>query len=665
MSNLFVPIKTANLEWHEGLPFSIPYDDIYHSATSGIEQSRYVFVDGNHLIDRWRSLPHQQSTRFTIAETGFGTGLNFLLSWQLWEEFAPETCQLHFISCEKHPLAREDLIKSLQFWPQLEKQAQQLIAAYPILTPGYHQISFANGRVTLTLMLGDALECYEQLLLCGESKLERELRTACVDAWYLDGFAPKKNQSMWSESLIKVIAMLSHEGTTLATYTAAAPVKEHLAQQGFKIEKRKGFGPKRHMISACIGAEIAPGLKQRHTPWHVSQPQHYKKKSAIIIGAGLAGCFTAYSLAKKGWNVTLVDEHNEVGQGASANQQAVLFPKLSAYNSPLTQFMLTAFLYASRIYQQILQQMPLGELKGALLLAHNQKEHSAQTSLQDWLTQYPELGALVTAQQAAELTGIPLQQSGLYIPLSGWINSPALCQFLVRREGIHLVTGAPVERLIFDKEWLVNDRAAEVLILASGYKVTTFKETSYLPIKPIRGQMTAVSPTPQSALLKVPLCGDGHVLPESNGLHWLGATYELKSAAPEIKDADDLINLTKLEQLASDILWSEQVVEHWADVRATTTDYLPIVGPVACAEEFMNVFAGLESNSKRWIAKAGPYYSGLYVCTGFGSRGLTTIPLCAEWLAAQINNEMSCLPRNLQQALSPARFLRKNIITKK
>lgn len=662
MSSLFVPIKTAELDWYQGLPFSVEYDDVYHSFASGIEQSRYVFIDGNNLIPRWRLLSSHDE--FVIAETGFGTGLNFLLTWQLWEQNAPETCRLHFISCEKHPLSRDDLIKSLDHWPQLQKKAQQLIASYPILTPGYHHLTFNDGRVSLTLMLGDALECYEQLLICGDATLEYISRTSFVDAWYLDGFAPAKNKSMWSDSLIKIIALLSKEGTSLATYTAAGSVKENLSGHGFIVEKKKGFGPKRHMISAYFNSKALQSIKRRHTPWHVGMPEQYQNKSATIIGAGLAGCFTAYSLAKKGWKVTLIDELNEVGQGASANQQAVLFPKLSAYNSPLTQFMLSAFLYASRIYQEILQEIDIGELKGSLLLAHNQKEQLAQASLCDWLKQYPELGVLVDSQQASELAGLSLEHEGLFIPLSGWINSPALCQFLANTEGVTLVKGVAVERLVFNEKWIVNDWETEVLILANGHKIMSFDETDYLPIKPIRGQMTVISTTLASASLKVPLCADGHVLPSVDGLHYLGATYELKTAESAVKAQDDLLNLAKLERLAPNVEWSQQVVDHWSGVRATTTDYLPVVGRVPNQAEFMDLYAGLESNSKRWIANVGPYYPGLYVCTGFGSRGLTTIPLCAEWLASLINNEMNFLPRNLQQALSPARFLRKNIIRK-
>ncbi|MGL5741970.1 MAG: bifunctional tRNA (5-methylaminomethyl-2-thiouridine)(34)-methyltransferase MnmD/FAD-dependent 5-carboxymethylaminomethyl-2-thiouridine(34) oxidoreductase MnmC [Legionella sp.] len=662
MSNLFVPINKAELDWHDALPFSIQYNDIYHSLEGGINQSLYVFVDGNNLIERWQSFSDTSPQQFTIGETGFGTGLNFLVSWYLWEQHAPKSCQLHFISCEKHPLSVADLTKSLESWPQLKKQAQLLIANYPILTPGYHQLSFCGGRVSLTLMLGDALECYEQLLICNEPKLENELRTAYVDAWYLDGFAPAKNKSMWSDSLIKIIAMLSGKETTLATYTAASSVKTSLSQHGFIVEKKKGFGPKRHMICARFTQFMAQNNKKGHTPWHIGLPETYSNKSAVIVGAGLAGCFTAYALVKRGWQVTIIDELNDVGSSGSANQQAVLFPKLSAYSSPLTQFMLTAFVYAARIYHDILLQVPLGELKGSLLLAYNDKEQLAQSSLSTWLAHYPELGILLDAQCAAQLAGVSVQHSGLFIPLSGWIDSPALCRHLIQREGISLLSNVAVTHLNFDKRWIVNYLETEVLILANGHKVNSFKETDHLPIKPIRGQMTGILATPQSTQLKIPLCGSGHILPALDGVHHLGATYELKSAVSHIKDEDDLMNLNKLSALSSSVLWSDEVVNHWAGIRATTPDYLPLVGRIANAEQFIRQFALLETNANRWIPQPGPYYPGLYTCSGFGSRGLTTIPLSAEWLASLINNEISCLPRGLHQALSPARFLRKNII---
>ncbi len=662
MSSPFIPIKAADLDWRDGLPFSTLYNEAYFSVERGMKQNHYVFIEGNDLINRWLNLP-DGSIIFNIAETGFGIGLNFLLTWQLWEQYAPSTARLHFVSCEKHPLKIADLRRCLSLWPELTVHANQLIDNYPVLTPGFHHLSFSNGRVTLTLMLGDALESYEQLLICGESTLESDLRTTYIDAWYLDGFSPKKNKSMWTESLLRVVALLSKEGTTMATSTAAASVKSVVSDVGFIVAKKKGSGQKSHMMSGYFRKNAPFRLKTRNTPWHIGTPVKQNQKSALILGAGLAGCYTAYSLARRGWQVTLIEELEAAGKGGSANQHAILFPKLSAYKSPLTQFMLSAFLYANQMYANILNQLKIGELKGSLLLAHNEKEKKAHQSLADWLLHYPELGELVNAQRASALTGLPLDdKTGLFIPLSGWINSPALCQALIKSDRITLLSNYKVDSLVFDNsQWMIQDIKAPVLILANGPQVSSFQETRHLPVKTIRGQMTAIQSTTRSNKLLIPICAEGHVLPEVNGVHHFGATYEPGVTYAPIYAHDDEQNVRRLNQITDEALWSNQVVGNWAGLRAATPDYLPLVGQAPIKHEFVALFAGLESNSKRWIGKGGAYYPGLYICAGFGSRGLTTVPLCAEWLAGSINNEISCLPRSLVHALSPARFLRRDI----
>lgn len=661
MSNPFVPIETAALDWSQGLPSSIQYQDVYYAQQGGIEQSLYVFLEGNRIKERCLALPSQEESIFTVGETGFGTGLNFLLTWQLWEQHAPKRARLHYVSCDKHPLSLNDLTTCLAQWPQLKKYSDLLIQHYPILTPGYHSISFNEGQIQLTLMLGDAWDCFEQALICGESKLEAELRTAFVDAWYLDGFSPKRNDTMWSEPLIKVISMLSKPGTTLATYTAASKVKSLLKQYGFELVKTKGFGGKRHMISGRFAASTAR-LKLRITPWHYAPPLP-KEKKAVIIGAGLAGCFMAYSLSKRGWDITLIDEHKALAEGASANQQAVLFPKLSAYKSPLTQLMLDGFLYAHQFYSALLDEEDLGELKGAFILAHNKREQATQNSVNDWLQTYPELGQLLSQDQASDVLGIPVENGGLFLPLSGWINSPALCRALIARSKVRVRTQCRVEELTERPNgWSVGGIDTPIVILCNGYQTAQFSQSKHLPIKPIRGQMTVIKATSGSRNLSIPLCGDGHVLPAIANKHHIGATYGLDNASLVMNDSDDEDNKAKLKQLSTQTQWSDEVIDHWAGVRATTPDYLPLVGPIARADLFVEQFASLATNSKRWIAQAGPYYPGLYVCAGFGSRGLTTIPLCAEWLATYLNNEWSCLPRSLIQSLAPARFLRKKIV---
>lgn len=660
MSSPFVIINTADLEWRNDLPYSLMFDDVYFSKQDGFAEKQLVFVEGNHLLERWRAL--HSGSQFTVGEIGFGTSLNFLLTWQNWLHCAPADATLYYYSCEKYPLKPDDLSKCLALWPQLQPLAQQFIDQYPLLTPGFHQLSFAQGRVRLILMLGEACACFEELVISGNKALDAQLHHHFIDAWYLDGFAPAKNATLWDEKLFTSISLLSHAQTTLATYSAAAPVKQGLQRCGFAVQKLPGFGNKRHRLTARFITDATLRYKAQ-TPWHRSVINKSNQRHSLVIGAGLAGCFTARSLAERGWQVTVLDS-KEVAAGASGNEQAVLYPNLSAFASPLTQFMLSAFLYAQAYYRPLLGKVIDGELQGILQLAHNAKEATSQHAMTQWLAAYPALGKLVDCQEASTLAGIALAQSALWIPLAGWINSKQLCRHLLQHNNIdyqpHTLVSS-IER--HDERWFAANYHSENVVIANGYQAKQFKQTAYLPLKPLRGQISKVAAHEESLPLQLPLCGDGHILPTNHQHHQLGATYGLGIIDETLQLSDDLQNLTMVKKLSTALAFSEQaLLPGWAAVRAATTDYLPVVGAIPITKDFNERFALLSTNTKRWINNPMPAYPGLYLCAGFGSRGLTTIPLSAHWLASLMNQEPACISNSMAKSLSPARFLYKKVI---
>lgn len=663
MSTSFSPIQTAVITWHDDIPYAPAFDDVYFSKAGGLEEAMHVFIEGNRLPERWQGFSANGASSFVIGETGFGSGLNFLATWVSWKKYAPSSATLHFISCEKHPLTHDDLARCLRSWPSLHDEARALLEAYPVLTPGFHRLSFDEGRVQLTLILSDVYESYEALLSCGDLKLEHTLCDHPIDAWFFDGFSPAKNKAMWDAPVFSLCSMLSREGTTFATFSSAGVVKEGLRAAGFSLKKTRGHGQKREML---VGEwERPPSTRSwsRHTPWHMALPSSPPAKRALVVGAGLAGCFTAHALARRGWSVTLIDRADEVGAGASGNKAAILYPQLSAYVSPLNTLMLSAYLFACRTYQRILKTCPIGELSGLMQLAFNEKERAMQHKLQSWLYHYPSLGRLVEADEASSLTGIPLETGGLFIPNAGWMDSLRLCQWLRETPGIQWVANRGVSALVYERgEWHANDDHAPVLVMATGYEAMQFSQTAHLPLKAMRGQMTMIEGNAASAQLKIPLCAERHVLPLRDGRHAFGATYTPLMIHNHCHSRDDEDNLAQLNALPTDLAWSNVIAGQWAGVRAATPDYLPLVGPVAEVALFKEQFKGLKSDANRFIPSAGAYYPGLYVCAGFGSRGICTIPFCADYLASFINQEPCGLPRPMRQALSPARFLRREIV---
>ncbi len=222
----------AALEWQDGLPYSTAFDDVYFSSDNGLLETEYVFIQGNALRNRWQATALND---FTILETGFGTGLNFLCACKYWLEHVPANAVLHFTSVEKYPLSPADMHKALQHWSTLKPIADELLTQYETLLNTGNATLF-NDRIRLQVLFSDATECL--------SKLNTK-----ADAWFLDGFAPSKNPEMWQQALFEQMARLSHSETTFATFTSAGIVRRGLATAGFKVNKQVGFGKKREMIN--------------------------------------------------------------------------------------------------------------------------------------------------------------------------------------------------------------------------------------------------------------------------------------------------------------------------------------------------------------------------------------------------------------------------------
>lgn len=222
----------ATIEWRDGLPYSPAFGDIYFSSENGLLETEHVFIQSNALNSRWQTWT---GDTFTIIETGFGTGLNFLCACKRWLEYAPAHAELHFISVEKYPLSLQDMQKALAHWHALHPVAEALIANYETLLKTGKIVLF-NGRIQLQVLFGDAVACLGNI-------------NTQADAWFLDGFAPSKNPDMWQPVLFAHIARLSHLKTTFATFTSAGVVRRGLAAAGFTVIKKPGYGRKREMIS--------------------------------------------------------------------------------------------------------------------------------------------------------------------------------------------------------------------------------------------------------------------------------------------------------------------------------------------------------------------------------------------------------------------------------
>ncbi|MFM2479583.1 bifunctional tRNA (5-methylaminomethyl-2-thiouridine)(34)-methyltransferase MnmD/FAD-dependent 5-carboxymethylaminomethyl-2-thiouridine(34) oxidoreductase MnmC [Celerinatantimonas sp. MCCC 1A17872] len=653
------PIHSADLAWNEqGYPVACAFDDVYFSNQDGLAETRYVFLNQNQLPQRWynASVDH-----FTIAESGFGSGLNFLATWfmfdQLPQEHRPK--QINFVSFEKFPLEKSDIAQTLAHWSELKPYAEQLIAHYPtILTQGCQRLVFANGAITLDLWFGDIHESLEQI---------PTPTSGLVDCWYLDGFAPSKNPDMWSQSLFDKMASLSKNQATLATFTAAGFVRRGLIEAGFSIEKAPGFGRKREMLHGHI---------ERKSSYSTIAPWFYRHKAEslddiAIIGAGLAGASLSYALSKRGIKHSVFESESSPATAASGNRQGAIYPLLNADQPTLSEFFISAFAYLNQTIHELSSQghrIAFAQ-SGVLHLGYNEK--AAKKLAKTAQAQWPEtLIKPISAEQASDIAGLALEHSGLFYPQGLWATPADLVQAMLSQASAsgygcvqyqHQLTSWQTQedgkiRLNFANQ---SSKIVSQLVLCNGHQITDIATCEKLPITPVRGQVTHLKSASPLSDLRTVLCYDGYLTPAHNHSHCIGATYQRGRLERDLSDDDTHKNLAALRNCITQA-WTENLnvddSQGRAAVRATVRDHLPLMGPVPNIDMLTHEYPQLNTQKSREAAPQLPLIENVYTISGLGARGVTSAPLLGELLACELSAETMPVSQKILDALHPARF---------
>ncbi|MDD2055926.1 bifunctional tRNA (5-methylaminomethyl-2-thiouridine)(34)-methyltransferase MnmD/FAD-dependent 5-carboxymethylaminomethyl-2-thiouridine(34) oxidoreductase MnmC [Pseudomonas sp. GD03860] len=651
-------IHYAQIDWDDqGRPHSRQFDDIYFSKDQSLEETRHVFIEQNDLRARFSALAPGQC--LVIGETGFGTGLNFFCAWQLFADCATADARLHFISVEKYPLSRADLTRALALWPELAPFSTQLLAQYVAVHEGFQTFCFDHGRVQLTLMIGDALEQLPQL-------------DAQVDAWFLDGFAPAKNPQMWTPELFAQVGRLSAANATLGTFTSTGWVRRGLIAVGFEMKRIPGIGKKWEILRGAFHGQPTDLEAPAPAPWFRRPAPLPGPRHALVVGAGLAGCATAASLARRGWKVTVLERHATPAAEASGNPQGVLYLKLSAHGTALSRLILSGFGYTRRQLESLQRGLDWDDC-GVLQLAFDTKEDQRQAVLADAFD--PQLLQRLDREHAEAVAGVTLASGGLFYPEGGWVHPPALCLAQLQHPNTTLLTHHQVLQLRkVDGLWQAweSDKllaCAPLVVLATAADIHQFEPCATLPLKRIRGQITRLPATTQSQSLTTVVCADGYVAPPREGEHTLGASFDFHNTDLTPTAGEHIGNLALLEEISSDL--AERLGAHHLDphtlqgraaFRCTSPDYLPIVGPLADRQGFDQHYAVLAKDARQVPDTPCPWLDGLYVNSGHGSRGLITAPLSGELIAAWADNAPLPVPRSVAEACHPNRFMLRDLI---
>lgn len=632
----------------DGTPFSPRFGDRYHSENGGLDQARRVFLHGCGLPDAWGGQP-----QWRILETGFGFGLNFLVTWAAWRADPNRPTLLHFVSTEAWPVSAADLLRATSVHPELAPLAEALHRQWWGLLPGVHRLRFEEGRVLLTLYVGDT-----QAMLRGQS--------LTVDAVYLDGFSPQRNPEHWDLHTLKAVARCCRRGTRLATWTIARAVRDALAQCGFVVTRVPGVPPKRDNLHAVYDPRWEPRTSQEAGP--APQPPG----RCIVIGGGLAGAATAASLARRGWQVEVLDQADAPAAGASGLPAGVFAPHVSPDDSVLSRLsrsgVRTTLEQAGWLLREGEDWAPCGVLEHRTDGSPGLGAGWAEGAGAHWSEPAP-----AAVLQAASL---PPSTTACWHHRGGWVRPPRLVAALLAQPAVTWRAGCAVagwrpaptadrgaESAI---TWEVLDAAGEVLaqapvlVIAAGAASPALLPAHWR-LQPVRGQVSwAVSDEAGAPTVPFPVNGHGNFVPRfphpgspggsartARPAWVMGSTFERGVAALPPTPAEQRVahaaNWGKLQALLPSVAPAlraafhaealPEAVQSWSSVRCTSVDRLPIVGPVPHAGQ-----------------------PGLWACTAMGARGLTLALLSAELLAARLQGEPLPLDARLARALGSERL---------
>ncbi|MFN7153386.1 MAG: FAD-dependent 5-carboxymethylaminomethyl-2-thiouridine(34) oxidoreductase MnmC [Acidovorax sp.] len=635
---------TEPIEWlPDGTPYSARFGDRYHSENGGLDQARKVFLHGCGLPAAWAGAP-----QWRILETGFGFGLNFLVTWAAWRADPARPTLLHFVSTEAWPVSAADLLRATTAHADLAPLAEELHRQWWGLLPGVHRLRFDEGRVLLTLYVGDT-----------QTMLRAQQLT--VDAIYLDGFSPQRNPDIWDLHTLKAVARCARRGTRLATWTFARSVRDALAQCGFEVTRAPGVPPKRDNLHAVYNP--------RWEPRTTRQPQiapALPPGECMVIGGGIAGAATAASLARRGWQVRVLDQAAQPAAGASGLPAGVFAPHVSPDDSVLSRLsrsgVRTTLQQTAWVLKDGVDWSPCGVLEHRTDGTPGLAPYWMDGPGADWSQPAP------SARLAG--AGLPADTAACWHHQAGWLRPARLAAALLAQPGIEWrgncnvaalrrnettrAEGSPTDPVwqALDAQGAVIGEAPVVIIAAGAGSLDLLNHR--WPLQPVRGQVSwGVRPGSATPLAPFPANGHGNLVPafpwdDGAGGHmaWvMGSTFErdIDTLPPSATDvqAAHAANWAKLQtllpraapELKPEFASSSSAPRTWAAVRCTALDRLPIVGPVDAVE-----------------------LPGLWVNTAMGARGLTLALLCGELLAARLQGEPLPLDTKLAKALGSERL---------
>ena len=584
--------------------YSNLYKDIFFDKTDAIKESEHVYIKTNNLSTRFK-----RKSNYTIAELGFGTGLNFLLSWKLWLEVKKPNSSLTYISFESAPLSRKDLLRVHGLFKKTTHLSKIFLKKLPSRHQGTHRIFLELGNVNLILIYNDFL-----------SLTDFNFK---ADTWFLDGFSPKKNPHAWGDKLFQEIYKCTNSNGTLSTFSVAGNIRRSLSKNNFTVLKTQGVGKKKEILYAF--------KKKKDNIIKLKTVSLINTQPVAVIGSGVSGASLIYALRKRNIKCFLIDKASQLGDGASGNKVALQMPKLTLDESPYGLLSLEAFSYSRKLARE-LNSVPRSN--GLILIPSREREIIKFKKLlnNDWPLEL--LDNRTSKLQILEKIDYFYMRSSGIIDNKKFINNlVGDIEFIPNFNVKNIDTNKNGYKIITDI--FGNKLQAKTVIWANGYEMLDLSKK--MPITPTSGQVTYIKKTNLTSNLKVNF-SYGHFISQAyKGYHQIGASFD-KNDDLKYKEINQLNNLNSIPYFLKKI-FNNDISGHKyrVGVRASTKDRMPFMGTLSSITEKK------EKN--------------IFVLGGMGAWGFVYAPFYAEILVKKILNEPMVVNQKIEKLLNVNRLI--------
>ena len=580
-------LETHKLKWEDDLPFSLDSNDIFFQDDA-LDEIEHVFLEPNLILNRIL-----EDTNLVIGEIGFGFGLNFLSTCKSWVKNSNNGL-LTFLSIDHKVPTKTEIKRLFKKFEILSDLEDEFFESFDPIHKGINKFFFSNWNVELILYVGDVIDAISSLN-----------RGFIMDAWYLDGFDPKANPVMWSNDVLDFIKNHSHKNSTVSTFSAAGFIRRGLTERGFEVERKKGFKFKRH--------HLAGTYSQR------DQRQVFKK--IAVVGSGIAGCSTAYHLAKNGHDVELFEINEEISSGASGNPLAALYPRFNLNELPINTLNLSSFFYADRFFKSLNSEAYFRT--GIAFLNHDKRTEK-------WIEKLKMLNRddLFVFSDEKNATGYE-NFKGVIFNHGGYLDPEKINKCLLKNKNISVnkkyefksfdSTPSSVTLHFQDSKELTFD----YLVLAHGAGLINF--SNYLALS--KGQLAGAK---ISDSIHMPINSNGYILPLKDGVNWIGSSYENQFQNMNI-NKNKLQEMVEFQSDQFNLKNPQNEPDSKAQIRVISKDKLPLTGQY---NDNKNVF----------------------LLGGLGSIGFCYGPILGDHIASLISNNVSPLEKIIADSLEPNRF---------